>query len=312
MHGAPFAAGWPADAGAPSGRSGSCIRHFRRYEARAVPSATEPAALPVLAWLAGLAFATLVMLALWVRQLRTRDATSVDAGWAAVIGLLACAYAALGSGSVVARVLAAVPTVLWSLRLSLHVVLDRVLRHRGEDGRYAALRQHLGPRAASRFVWVYAMQAALAAWFATPSLLLAHDDAERIRAIQVVGLALFVSGLGLETVSDRHLAAHRTDPSVKGRTCRRGPWRFSRHPNYFGEWLVWCGLGAIASPAPHGWLAWLAPASMFVLIRWVSGVPWSEQQSLRSRGDDYRAYQRETNCFFPWWPRTTASSRGAQ
>ncbi|MEQ1633727.1 MAG: DUF1295 domain-containing protein, partial [Planctomycetota bacterium] len=80
--------------------------------------------------------------------------------------------------------------------------------------------------------------------------------------------------------------------------------------NYFGEWLVWCGISAIAMPAPHGELALLAPSLMFVLIRFVSGVPWAERQSLKSRGDDYRAYQRETNCFFPWWPRRIDATRG--
>lgn len=273
--------------------------------------ATDPAVFPGLPWLAGLACAVAVMLCLWLRQLQTRDATSVDVGWAATVGLLAAGYAAVGTGSALARAMAAFPVLIWSARLSLHVFVDRVRGHQGEDGRYAALRAHLGPRAAQRFVWIYLVQAVLAAWFALPSLLLSAQDADRPSAIQGLGLALFAIGLLLETASDRFLRLHRRDPNARGTACRRGPWRYSRHPNYFGEWLLWCGIGAVAYEAPFGHLALLAPASMFVLIRFVSGVPWSERQSLRSRGDDYRAYQRETNCFFPWWPRAAAPSRGA-
>ncbi len=254
--------------------------------------------------------ATLVMLALWLRQLQTKDATSVDVGWAATIGALAVGLAACGSGSWLSRGLAAGTALVWSGRLSLHILFDRVLRHRGEDARYAALREHFGPRAAQRFVWVYLMQGGLAFLFATPFLVLVHHDATALAPIQIGGACLFVFGLGLESTSDRYLAAHRRDPRQRGLACRSGPWRFSRHPNYFGEWLVWCGIGAIASPSPYGELAWLAPALMLVMVRFVSGVPWAERQSLKSRGDDYRVYQRETNCFFPWWPRRVDAAKG--
>ena len=112
-------------------------------------------AFPAADYLYSLAAATAVMVALWLRQLRTKDATSVDVGWAATIGALAIGAAMLSSGSALSRSLAAVVAVVWSGRLSLHILLDRVLRHRGEDGRYAALRERLGPRAAWLFVFVY-------------------------------------------------------------------------------------------------------------------------------------------------------------
>lgn len=268
------------------------------------------AAFPTEAFTWSLAAAMAVMVLLWIRQLRTRDATSVDVGWAATIGAVAIAAACLGSGSALSRGFAAGMAIVWSGRLSLHLLFDRVLRHRGEDGRYAALREHWGPRAAQRFVFVYLMQGLLAFLFATPFLVLAQHDADGLVPIQIAGVAMFALGIGIESWSDRTLAAHRRDPSNKGRTCRSGPWRLSRHPNYFGEWLLWCGIGAACSAAPHGWIAWIAPVSMFVFVRFVSGVPWTERQSLKSRGDDYRAYQRETNCFFPWWPRADAQSKG--
>ena len=89
---------------------------------------------------------------------------------------------------------------------------------------------------------------------------------------------------------------------MRGRACRRGLWRVSRHPNYFFEWLTWCGIALLAAPAA-GWWAALQPVAMFVLVRFVSGVPYTEMQALKSRGDDYRRYQQETNAFVPWFPR---------
>ena len=100
----------------------------------------------------------------------------------------------------------------------------------------------------------------------------------------------------------RHPCRAHRDPGQRGRTCRSGLWRYSRHPNYFFEWLTWCGIACVAFPAA-GWLALLQPVVMFVLVRFVSGVPFTELQSLKSRGDDYRRYQRETHAFVPWWPR---------
>ena len=282
------------------------MSHPTVQAAASAPDAAFPAA--AFAWT--LAAAMAVMVLLWIRQLRTRDATSVDVGWAATIGAVAVGAALLGPGSALSRSLAAGMAIVWSGRLSLHLLLDRVLRHRGEDGRYAALREHWGPRAAWRFVVVYVLQGLLAFLFATPFVTLAQHDAGELAAIQVAGLAMFALGIAIESWSDRTLAAHRRDPANKGRTCRSGPWRYSRHPNYFGEWVLWCGIGATCSTAPHGWIAWVAPVSMFVFVRFVSGVPWTERQSLRSRGDDYRAYQRETNCFFPWRPRAASPSKG--
>ncbi len=175
-----------------------------------------------------------------------------------------------------------------------------MLAHRGEDARYAALRRRLGDRASIGFLLVYLAQAVFAAAFALPFAVLAQHSESTIAPVQLVGIAIAIAGLAIETVADRQLAAHRRDPAQRGRTCRRGLWRLSRHPNYFGEWLVWCGIAALAWPAPHGAAAIGAPILMFVLVRFVSGVPFAEQQALRSRGDDYRAYAAVTNAFFPW------------
>lgn len=263
----------------------------------AVPGAALPA---TAVGIAAITLAATFAAAFW-RQTRTRDATSVDATWSASIGVLGVAAALAGTGSPPQRWLAAGLAVAWSGRLTWHLLRDRVLSRRGEDGRYRALRERWGPRANRNFVWFYAAQAAIAFLFALPFGWIAWHDGP-LRGGQWAGVALAAVAQSLETVADRQLAAHRADSRLHGRACRRGLWRWSRHPNYFFEWLVWCGIALAAAPAA-GWLAALQPAVMFVLVRHVSGVPFAERQAMRSRGDDYRRYRQETNTFVPWLQR---------
>ncbi|MCA8965252.1 MAG: DUF1295 domain-containing protein [Planctomycetes bacterium] len=264
-----------------------------------MPRGWPPQDLPLLA--PGLILAA-AFVVLWANQLRTRNATSVDVAWSAAIGLLGLFWAGVGAGAAPQRWLAAALVAAWSGRLTWHLLTDRLLRHRGEDGRYRAMREHFGDRAAVHFFWFYQLQALVAFVFAVPFAALAGHTDPTISALQWTGVTVFVLAQVGEATADRQLAAHRAEPAARGLTCRRGLWRYSRHPNYFFEWLSWCGIGAAAWPAA-GPLALLQPALMFVLVRFVSGVPFAEQQSLRSRGDDYRRYQQQTNTFVPWFPR---------
>ena len=112
-----------------------------------------------------------------------------------------------------------------------------------------------------------------------------------------------------ETVADRQLTRFRANPAHRGLTCRAGLWRYSRHPNYFFEWLHWFAYPALAAGSPRWLLAWLGPLVMFVFLRFLSGVPWAEAQALRTRGEDYRDYQHRTPMFFPWFPRHFPDTR---
>ena len=106
-----------------------------------------------------------------------------------------------------------------------------------------------------------------------------------------------------EALADRQLAAFQADPGSRGGTCRAGLWPYSRHPNYFFEWLTWVAYAAFALPSPWGWTFVCAPLLMLFLRFRVTGIPMAEEQALRSRGDDYREYQRTTSAFFPWFPK---------
>lgn len=251
----------------------------------------------------GWAAVAAVMFALWLRQRATRDATSVDVAWAANLGLLALLYALTCPGWVGRRIAIALAAGAWSARLALHLYANRVRGHREEDGRYRALRARWGESAGAKFFVFYQVQAALDVLLSLPFWLAASHRGAGFHTLEIAGLSLLGAAVLGESIADRQLARFRAEPGNRGRTCRLGLWRVSRHPNYFFEWLAWVGFALIAATAPLGWLGWLAPLLMLLLILKVTGIPPTEEQALRSRGDDYREYQRTTSSFFPWFPK---------
>ncbi len=249
-----------------------------------------------LVWLASAS----LMIVAWVQQTRTRNATLVDACWAGGLAFAALFYGSVGDGTAMARLLAALLGSLWGFRLCLHI-LHRALSE-AEDGRYAHLRAHWRDNQALFFLF-YQAQALLIVLFSLPFALVAWNRNLEPGVAIVAGVGIWVVAVVGEMVADRQLANWRARPANRGRTCRVGLWRYSRHPNYFFEWLHWFAYAVLAIGAPLGWLAWLAPILMFVSLNWWTGIPYVEAQALRSRGDDYRRYQRETSRFFPWFHR---------
>ena len=118
-----------------------------------------------------------------------------------------------------------------------------------------------------------------------------------------VGVLIWTIALVGEGLSDFQLARFRQRPESKGEVCQDGFWKYSRHPNYFFEWLHWCAYVMLAITAPLGWLTILAPVAMWFFLNRVTGIPLTEIQAIKSRGEKYRRYQRTTNAFFPWFPR---------
>lgn len=257
-------------------------------------------------WLIGWLGLVVVMTGLWVIQWRQTDAGVVDVGWAGGLGLLAIWFAVAGDGDMHRRLLVGCLGGFWGLRLAVYLLFNRVLG-KEEDGRYQQLRASWGERANGRFFWFFQSQALLAAILAIPFLFAGFNDRPTIHPLEWIAVAVWLTGIIGESVADWQLARFRADPDNRGMTCRVGLWRFSRHPNYFFEWLIWCAYALLALPAPLGWLALACPAIMLFLILKVTGIPPTEARALASRGDDYRRYQRETSAFFPWFPRKEAA-----
>lgn len=255
----------------------------------------------LLAWL----LVAAMMTAGWRWQQRRHNAGIVDVLWATGLAASAVLLAALGRGAVAPRLCLALLGGLWGARLAWH--LWRRVRVEGEDGRYRQLRAQWGDGPLRWFAFFQA-QAALVALFALPFLAVAGNP--RTQPVWLLaGVLVWLLGVGGEGLADAQLARFRANPAHRGKTCRTGLWRYSRHPNYFFEWLHWFAYVALAYGAPRAWLAWLGPLVMFVFLRWLSGIPWTEAQALRTRGDDYRAYQQSTPMLFPWFPKPERTTR---
>lgn len=236
----------------------------------------------------------------WARQQRTRNAGIVDVVWSFGLGAAAVLIAVTGDGAALPRALVGVLGGAWGVRLGWHLL--RRVRGEAEDGRYAHLRMRWGD-APLKWFGLFQFQALLVALFALPFAAVAVNDVATMTPWVVAGVVVWVGSVAGEAVADRQLARFRADPANRGRTCRAGLWRFSRHPNYFFEWLHWFAYVLLAVGSPVAWLAWTGPLVMFVFLRWVSGIPWTEQQALRTRGEDYARYRRSTPMLFPWFPK---------
>ena len=256
------------------------------------------------ALLAGWGVCALSMAVLWTVAKVRSDAGIVDVGWAGGLGVLALLYAAVSPGDPARRALVAAMGGIWAFRLAGHLAL----RMRGalEDPRYAELRQRWGASADRWFFPFFQAQAALDVVLSLSFLVVAHNPRAGLGWPEAVGIGIWLVAVGGEWVADRQLSAFRADATNRGKTCRRGLWRWSRHPNYFFEWIHWLAYVPLAWGATWWPLTLLAPAIMLFLILKVTGIPPTEAQSLRSRGADYEAYQRTTSAFFPWPPKKTA------
>ncbi|HET8799305.1 MAG TPA: DUF1295 domain-containing protein, partial [Thermoanaerobaculia bacterium] len=136
-----------------------------------------------------------------------------------------------------------------------------------------------------------------------PVLLIARNPEPRIHPLEIAGAALFVLSVIGESIADAQLRRFRADPANRGKVLQSGLWRSSRHPNYFFEWLVWVAWLVIALASPYGWIAAYCPLLMLWFLYKVTGIPATEEQSLKSKGEAYREYQRTTSAFIPWWPK---------
>lgn len=229
----------------------------------------------------------------------------VDVGWTYLVGTLGIAFAVAGPGAPSRRVAVAALFGVWAVRLGTYLLRDRVLG-RPEDGRYTALRRQWGATADRRFFWFYQAQALAAVFFALPAIAPSMNPTPALGAVEWWAMGLWLVALAGETLADWQLVRFKADAAHRGTTCRAGLWHYSRHPNYFFEWLIWVALALFASASPTGAIAFLCPLAMLYLLFKVTGIPATEEQAVRSRGDDYRDYQSTTSAFVPWWPRPRA------
>jgi steroid 5-alpha reductase family enzyme len=242
------------------------------------------------------------MAAAFVLARRIGNFSIVDIAWSFNFTPIAALFAGLADGVPERRAALFVIVALWSLRLTLHLSRRIAALHPKEEGRYVELRRQWADNVNRRFLGFFLFQGLLNVFLSIPFLLAAQNPARGIGGFELAGFLVFALSVSLESVADAQLDAFKKDPGNSGKVCQAGLWRYSRHPNYFFEWLVWCAYALIATSAPWGWVAWVCPALMLYFLLRVTGIPATEEQAVRSRGDAYREYQSTTSAFVPWPP----------
>jgi steroid 5-alpha reductase family enzyme len=245
---------------------------------------------------------SLVMTLAWAVEELTGNSGWIDTVWTFGLGLVGAASAVLpigGADNSFRRWLVAVMIVIWALRLGLHIGVRT--KRRGDDPRYSALREQYGSNARFRMWYLVQAQAVVSIPMLFAVWLAAHNPRAEVRLQDIIAICFFVAGIAGEALADYQLRQFslRHPKSV----CDAGLWRWSRHPNYFFEWLGWIAYPLLAidlsGQYPWGWIAAVAPVCMYWLLMHVSGVPPLEAHMASTRGPAFRAYQARTNVFFP-------------
>jgi steroid 5-alpha reductase family enzyme len=249
----------------------------------------------------GTAISCLSFFAVWMISVRVRNYGFLDVAWSYAVAVLAPLYALFGPGDPLRKWLAAAIGVAWSLRLGTYL-LRRVLRHHPqEDPRYETLRKRWpGPL---MFLAFFQLQALIAVVFSLPFLFMAFNQSPGLAPLEIAGLSLAALSLAGEALADAQMKRFKADPANRGGVCNTGLWRYSRHPNYFFESMVWWGFFLAALASPFGWITLACPLLMLYFLLKVTGIDLTEAHSLRTRGEAYRRYQQSTSAFIPWFPK---------
>ena len=249
---------------------------------------------------------SLAMMLVWAFQRAVDNGGWTDVGWTFATGAAGVVYALwpTADGITPRQWLCAVLIALWSVRLGTHLA-RRVGGTPGEDARYAAFRRQWAPHFQRRMFGFLQTQAAAGALLAIAVLAAARNPAPGLGWQDLAGAALMIGAILGEGLADAQLARWKRNPANHGGICEDGLWGWSRHPNYFFEWLVWLAwpLIAIGPGHPWGFAALIGPAFILLLLVKVSGLPPLEAAMLRSRGDAWRDYQKRVSAFVPLPPR---------
>ena len=248
---------------------------------------------------------SLAMSGAWLIWLRTRNSGWVDTTWTFALSLISTFGALAGGGFSERAALVATCAMLWGARLGWHIA-DRTTGIT-DDPRYANLISGWRADAVRQMFWLLQKQA----WVSIPLVLsiwlAAWNPVPALRIQDLLGALVIVTAIWGEGVADEQLKEFRANPTNRARVCDQGLWRFSRHPNYFFEWLGWLAYPVIAIDFHGsyfwGWLALGGPLCMYWLLVYVSGIPPLEEHMLARRGVAFREYQSRTNAFFPGPPR---------
>lgn len=255
----------------------------------------------LISFLAGLAIALTYFAITWAISARVNNYGFLDVAWSYGVLILAPLYGLFSHGSALWPWVFRGIGMIWSLRLGSYILLRVLKHHPQEDARYASLRnQWKGPW---MFLLFFELQAVVVAIFSLPFLFVSFDPRQAFSSIQHLGLFFAACAICGEALSDRQMRAFKARPENKDRVCQAGLWKYSRHPNYFFESMVWWAFFFVALPTPYGWTTIVCPLLMLYFLWKVTGIPLTEEYALKSKGAAYQEYQRTTSAFIPWFKK---------
>lgn len=242
---------------------------------------------------------SILMILIWIWAYRIKNAGIVDIFWAFNFLIIAGVIWLLSDGFEMRKNILCALAGLWSLRLGIYLLI-RVGSHLDEEeGRYKQLRAEWAPNENLKFFVFFQMQALSNVFLAIPFFIIALNPAPQISLVEYIGAGMWFLSIIGEGLSDFQLKQFKKNPANKGKVCEAGFWNYSRHPNYFFQLMIWISVLVFALPSPYGWISVVCPLVIGLLIFKVTGIPMTEEQSLRSKGDLYKEYQRTTSVFIP-------------
>jgi steroid 5-alpha reductase family enzyme len=256
--------------------------------------------IPIFGW--NLAAVISLMICGWLISLIYKNVTFVDSLWGLGFVLIAWLTFSLAEGFTGRKILIVLLTTAWGLRLSAHLSWRNW--GKGEDPRYGGWRKASGDRfwiislfkvflLQALFLWVIALAVQYGQVSATP----AH-----LTGLDFLGFVIWMIGFVFESVSDWQLARFKADPTNAGKVMDRGLWAYSRHPNYFGECLIWWGIFLIVLSTPNSWWTVVSPLVISAVLLKMTGIPLTEKTIVNTR-PGYSEYMKRTPSFFPWFPK---------
>ncbi len=244
----------------------------------------------------------LMMFIVWIVAIGIKNGGIVDVAWALGFTVSAALYAVLGHAGNGRQWAIILMVVLWSLRLAWHLGVRFKRWYPEEDPRYTALREKMGSFADEKMLLVFLWQGAILVLMTAPMAVAVADSQSEFTHLQFLAIIIWFVALCGESIADYQLSRFSRDPQNKGRTCQQGLWRYSRHPNYFFEWLGAVAFFVYAAGSPYGLATVVCPLVYLHILINVSGVKPAEEHSIQARGD-YAEYMKSTSVFVPWFRR---------
>lgn len=245
----------------------------------------------------------LIMIFTWLYAVRIENFSIVDAAWSFSFAIQGLLFWFLLEGFTQRKILLLLMLGVWSIRLGYYLAVRISKHHPQEDTRYVKLRSIYGDKYKMRFFIFFMYQALSVSLLTFPFILAMRTTLPQISWVEWFGLAVWILAVIGESIADYQMNSFRSNPANKGKVCEVGLWRYSRHPNYFFESLIWWGFFlVIFGSTGQLWTIYMPLIILFLLLK-VTGVPPAEEQSLKNRGEAYRAYQRRTSVFIPLPPK---------